>query len=608
MKRSIHLMLLSISVILVLTLSSCNLPFKIVPNDITPTPAIPENRTPQPPSATPQAPTATLDQTPTPDNMTSLADLVPVTGSILKWIDLSDFVYVPAGEFLMGQDETTPSDHAPAHKVTLSGFWIQQAEVTNQQYAQCVADGKCSAPNQEPKTPYWYLDALKASDPVVGVTWFQAQEYCTYINSRLPTESEWELTARGFESKAYPWGTDQPDCSLLDFNNCLDPSEPEEVRSYNNGASDFEAMDMSGNVFEWTGDWYLDTYYETSPATNPTGPQEGTKKVYRGGGFNSPLEEVNPILRFAIEPEKHAANIGFRCVLLGDPTKSTTETVGQPCQVLGSNDELKTQPTFTPYPCEPASVLGYCELLGGKASYGVDIRQKGCMSNKLNSMTGNSQPLTCSVHQLANGGNQFLCTFPGMAQGISVDVRYCHPFFAQPFVIECPSGYKLNQTSKVCELEYTKLPSPPCPNGYLDVPPNGCMPLNDPNKGGCPVGYYSIVSPLTSVCMPINSCLLSNAPASCINPTCGAGEFFDTAKGCCASPDTPKKFCPANLLYNADQNACIGSDMYPHECPVEKVKIPYCPTLTPTPSPTPVPKQNCYCDPKIVAFCSMICD
>lgn len=223
-------------------------------------------------------------------------------------------------------------------------------------------------------------------------------------------------------------------------------------------------------------------------------------------------------------------------------------------------------------------------------------------------MTGNSQPLNCTVHQLQSGGNQYLCTFPGMAQGITVDVSYCHSYSAQPVALKCPSGYKLDQTSKLCELEYSKLPGPPCPKGYLDVPPNGCMPLNDPNNGGCPIGYYSVVSPLTSVCMPINACLLSNAPESCVNPTCAAGEFIDSAKGCCASPDTPNKFCSGKLLYNAEQNACIGSDMFPHECPVVKTKIPYCPTLTPTSTPTLVPQQNCYCDPKISTFCSLICD
>lgn len=594
MKKKTNLMVPIMIIVLLSGLTSCNLPTSNNQNTQPPV----EATTPPPPGASPSAEVS--EGTPEPLAGPDFSSLVPVTGSILKWIDLSDFVFVPEGSFTMGQDSEAPTDYAPSHAVTLAGFWIQQAEVTNQQYAQCVADGKCSAPNQEPKVPYWFTDFYKASNPVVGVTWQQATEYCESIHGRLPSEAEWEKAARGSELNPYPWGEEDPNCSLLNFDDCLNPSEPQEVRAYNNGASEFKAMDMSGNVFEWVADWYAEDYYAASPDTNPTGPAEGTQRIFRGGGYASPADQVNVFTRFAAKPEEHAADRGFRCVLLGDPTKSTTETVGQPCQILGSSDQLETQPTYTPYPCEQATVLGYCELLGGKASYGVDIRQNGCLSNKLNSMTGNSQPLNCTVHQLQNGGNQYLCTFPGMAQGIDVEVRFCHSFSMQIVKLKCPTGYKLVQPNSICELEYAKLPAPPCPKGYLDVPPNGCMPVNDPNNGGCPVGFYSMVSPLTSVCMPMNSCTLSNAPESCSNPTCAEGEFYDAAKGCCASPDTPKMLCPANLLYNADLNACIGSNLYPKDCPVVQTKIPLCPTLTPTPTTPPQgggqPGSNCYWD------------
>ncbi len=606
MKNRTRLVLPVVIIVLIFAVSSCNLPFKIVPNEPT-TPPPPITTTPSFAAST-QPPVEPAQATPTPEKTAGLADIVPVTGSVLTWIDYSNFVYVPAGEFTMGKEDIRPDEFNIAHKVTLAGFWIHQAEVTNQQFASCVEAGVCSAPNQEQGYPYWYAQPDKTNDPVVGVTWSQAKQFCEFIEARLPTEAEWEKTARGTKDEVYPWGTDQPNCSLLNFNKCLKTPQPDEVRSYMAGASDYKALDLAGNVFEWVNDWYGENYYSESPASNPLGPAEGIYKVYRGGGFLSSDVDVSATSRFFTEPEKHSADLGFRCVLVGDPTKSTTETFGQPCKVLGNVTQLETQPTFTPYPCEPASVVGYCELLGGKASYGVDIRQNGCMNNKLNNMTGNSQPLNCTVHQLQSGGNQYLCTFPGMAQGITVDVSYCHSYSAQPVALKCPSGYKLDQTSKLCELEYSKLPGPPCPKGYLDVPPNGCMPINDPNNGGCPIGYYSVVSPLTSVCMPINACLLSNAPESCVNPTCAAGEFIDSAKGCCASPDTPNKFCSGKLLYNAEQNACIGSDMFPHECPVVKTKIPYCPTLTPTSTPTLVPQQNCYCDPKISTFCSLICD
>ncbi len=606
MKKKHKIVIPIVIIILIFSVSSCNMPFKIVPN-VSTTPPPPITNTPSPAAST-QPPVEPAQTTPTPEKTTEQAEFVPVTGSVLTWIDYSNFVYVPEGEFTMGKENILPDEFNPAHKVTMSGFWIHQAEVTNQQYASCVDAGVCSAPNKEQGYPYWYAQPDKTNDPVVGVTWSQAKQFCEFIKARLPSEAEWEKTARGTKDEVYPWGTEQPNCSLLNFNKCLKTPQPDEVRSYMSGASDYEALDLAGNVFEWVSDWYGENYYNESPASNPTGPSEGIYKVYRGGGFLSSEVDVSATSRFFTEPEQHSADLGFRCVLVGDPTKSTSETVGQPCQVLGNITQLESQPTYTPYPCEQPSVVGYCELLGGKASYGVDIRQKGCLSNKLNSMTGNSQPLTCSVHQLQNGGNQYLCTFPGMAQGINVEVRFCHSFSAQISTIECPSGYKLNSTNNLCELEYTKLPGPPCPKGYLDVPPNGCMPINDPKTGGCPAGFYSVVSPLTSVCMPLNACLLANAPESCTNPTCAAGETFDTAKGCCASPDTPNKVCPAKLFYNAETNACIGSDMYPHECPVVQAKIPICPTVTPTSTPTLVPQSNCHQERSPTGGWITVCD
>jgi len=85
-----------------------------------------------------------------------------------------------------GRTEDEPSDHSPAHTVTLNPFWIYQAEVTNRMYRTCVEVGVCSEPAQS----LWYDDPEYENAPVSGVDWTQAQAYCEWMNGRLPTEAE----------------------------------------------------------------------------------------------------------------------------------------------------------------------------------------------------------------------------------------------------------------------------------------------------------------------------------------------------------------------------------------------------------------------------------
>ncbi|MRS03981.1 hypothetical protein EG832_12295, partial [bacterium] len=461
------------------------------------------------------------------------------------------------------------------------------------QYAQCVSDGKCSPPMQEPEIPYWYENEYDGNHPVVGVTWFQAREYCAYIQSRLPSEAEWEAAARGSERKAFPWGGDKPNCNYANFNGCLDPAEPRDIRSYNFGASDFNVLDMSGNVYEWVADWYGKDYYQSTPELDPTGPLDGRKRVYRGGSYTSSAEEMATYLRYALEPEKQASDLGFRCILEGDPLKETGLQIAQPCTLLGMNDLNQIQPTSTPFPCSEATVSGFCQLLSGKPSYGIEILQSGCRDNNLLTMTGNSQPLTCSLSPLSGGGNKYQCSFPGMGQGIMVSVNYCNVLDVPEVDITCPLGYQLNQESRQCELKIIKLPTPPCPNGYQEVSSIGCLPFYDPGGSGCPIGYYSIETSSGYVCMPLNKCQFASGSDSCANTTCAIGQEYDPYKNCCTSGNSPKRTCASNLFYNSNQNLCLSPDLLSKKCLTTEVKIPYCPTLTPSPTPTREPEQDC---------------
>lgn len=567
-----------VSVLVVAILISCELPFNI---SITPK----TTESPLPPALTP-AP-GVQDTLPPASLATTAADMIlPATGSILRWVDFSDFVYVPSGSFTMGADSTEAVDYAPAHAIDLGGFWIHQAEVTNQQYAQCVANGKCSAPNSEPDEEYRYGIPAYNNYPVVGVTWYQAQEYCTYIDARLPTEAEWEKTARGTEGKLYPWGDDKPTCDLLNYNDCLDPSEPDDVRSYNNGTSPFEAMDMSGNVFEWVSDWYQSDYYAVSPSSNPPGPGEGKKKVYRGGSYKTPEDEILPVLRYSLEPEKHAADIGFRCVLLGEDGEIPTPPA-PPCEVVALNSEPDGGPTPTPIGCSDPTITAYCEIRpNGASASGVRIDEVECGAGRLdaNGFTQNGNPLICSLP----GAGQFrwFCNDPSWAQGLAIKIGYCHEYYPIQLVLECPTGYQYNSASTFCEPEGAWLPDPPCPMGYVEVEGFGCLPDYWASGHGCPVGFYTVYFGSTALCIPLDECLLPNAPESCNPPVCPEGETYDTARQCCVQPENPRQVCPVGWTYYEAKNVCIKPQIFANPCGAQMVKIPLCPTRTPTQPPS----------------------
>jgi len=247
-------------------------------------------------------PTATLN----PNNPPVNAEL----GDI--WTRPADgmtMVYVPAGSFLMGSedgDSEADSDEFPQHEVTLDSFWIDRTEVTNAQYERCVADGDC------PTSFFAESTSWNGADyPVVGVSWMDAEAYCTWAGGRLPTEAEWEYAARGPEANRYPWGDELPTCELAQFASCDGETIP--VGGRPAGASWVGALDMTGNVWEWVQDWYGS--YVDSPSNNPTGPTEGDYKVLRGGSWGGTSRNVRSADRIHNQPENRAGSVGFRCAL-----------------------------------------------------------------------------------------------------------------------------------------------------------------------------------------------------------------------------------------------------------------------------------------------------
>jgi Tol biopolymer transport system component/formylglycine-generating enzyme required for sulfatase activity len=292
-------------------------PEPIVAGAPTTPPATPAIKTPTP------EPSPTTYATPTPEWQ---AGMLPV----------------PGGSFRMGSadaDQEALDNELPAHPVSLAAFWIDQTEVTNEQYARCVEAGACAPPHQTSSTTRleYYGNPDFDDYPVIYVDWFQAAGYCAWAGKRLPSEAEWEYAARGPEDRRYPWGDDfavtpagrsETRLNLCDAAHCggweenlPDPvddgqQDTAEVGSYPDGASWVGALDMAGNAWEWTADWYRDNYYASAPVADPLGPFGPAGKdlrVLRGGGWDFHHRFARTAARLEFSPQTPDDSAGFRC-------------------------------------------------------------------------------------------------------------------------------------------------------------------------------------------------------------------------------------------------------------------------------------------------------
>lgn len=282
--------------------------------------------TPVPPTATPiPAPTFT----PTP-RVTPPPTALPTRLTDARGVPM---VLVPAGEFTMGSDPDVAlaeckklyiggdckrewfEDEYPPHTVYLSAFYIDQYEVTNARYKQCVDVGKCTPPSQTKSytRSSYYGNSQFDNYPVIYVNWEQAKTYCEWRGARLPTEAEWEKAARGTDARLYPWGNTWDSTKVNSWDSTPRLGDTTAVGSYSTGASPYGIMDLAGNVWEWVADWYDAEYYASSPRNNPTGPSSGQSRVLRGGAWYNLGRYVRAALRDFDTPTFSNPIVGFRC-------------------------------------------------------------------------------------------------------------------------------------------------------------------------------------------------------------------------------------------------------------------------------------------------------
>jgi formylglycine-generating enzyme len=216
-------------------------------------------------------------------------------------------VLIPGAEFVMGKNTANPVDWQPEHKVLIDSFYLDAYEVTNGQYlAFCEATGHALP-------EFWGNGAFKSGPdfpdfPVTGVSSNDAESYAKWAGKRLPTEAEWEYASRGgLTGKNYPFG-DQIDSTKANYGSFYGIMKTGSFQP--NG---FGLYDMSGNVWEWTSDYYDGGYYSLSPAANPKGPEGGRFRVIRGGSWHSGTMCLQNYFRNGLPSSWVDFAVGFRC-------------------------------------------------------------------------------------------------------------------------------------------------------------------------------------------------------------------------------------------------------------------------------------------------------
>ncbi len=255
----------------------------------------------------PPLPIQVDDPTPSPSSKTSASTQPSVLPSEATMVE------IPAGEFILGSNQGGFNEK-PQHVVKLDSYWIDQYEVTYQQYMAFVE----ATGHRQPGPPSRYarkLEALRGpNQPVTYVSWEDAAAYCEWKGRRLPTEKEWEKAVRGSDGRTWPWG-EGLDGFPANFDGEADGYEVSApVGSFPQDQSMYGVYDGAGNVMEWVEDWYVEDVYSRDVSPESVRPQPvSTYKTMRGGGYTSQGKDLRITNRSFIVPDFRDETIGFRC-------------------------------------------------------------------------------------------------------------------------------------------------------------------------------------------------------------------------------------------------------------------------------------------------------
>lgn len=253
-----------------------------------------------------------------------------------------DLVYIHEGSFTMGRNGTgVPLNEQPQREITLSSFAIDRYEVTVERYVQFLNNG--NADRYHNNMEYigihrdgtsFSLDSAWKYHPVVWISWSDADTFCRWAGGQLPSEAQWEKSARGNDKRLYPWGNDpylgnsapvyyranyvvgfiDVDDSGYTFDGAK-YSAP--VGNYASGVSFYGLSDMAGNVSEWCNDWYSNNTVQKSETSG-----FGLRRSYRGGSFKNYLEELTATYRYSLDPTVRKDDLGCRCAYNADKFKT----------------------------------------------------------------------------------------------------------------------------------------------------------------------------------------------------------------------------------------------------------------------------------------------